>query len=71
MMRHDKDKNPIFVANHTSMIDMVVLAQRFTFAVVGQKHGGWVGVLQTRVRIIHCHACVQCGACAEKACGVG
>ena len=42
-------KNPIFVANHTSMIDMVVLAQLFTFAVVGQKHGGWVGMLQTKV----------------------
>ncbi len=42
-------KNAIFVANHTSMIDMVVLAQLFSFAVVGQKHGGWVGVLQTKV----------------------
>ena len=47
--RKSDGKNPIFVANHTSMIDMAILAQLFTFAVVGQKHGGWVGVLQARV----------------------
>jgi glycerol-3-phosphate O-acyltransferase 3/4 len=68
----------IFVANHTSMIDMIILEQvvphpqllchslhsrnsnssvtstvlhssQFrTFAVVGQKHTGWVGLMQDR-----------------------
>jgi len=38
----------IFVANHTSMIDMIILEQFRTFAVVGQKHTGWVGMMQDR-----------------------
>jgi glycerol-3-phosphate O-acyltransferase 3/4 len=64
----------IFVANHTSMIDMIILEQVLysifthtlpsllrpnhssphlpeqfrTFAVVGQKHTGWVGLMQDR-----------------------
>lgn len=33
----------IFVANHTSMIDLIILEQFHCFAVVGQKHKGWVG----------------------------
>ncbi|KAL6561020.1 Glycerol-3-phosphate acyltransferase 9 [Orobanche gracilis] len=36
----------IFVANHTSMIDFIVLEQMTAFAVIMQKHPGWVGLLQ-------------------------
>jgi len=39
----------VFVANHTSMIDFIVLEQSTPFAVIMQKHGGWVGWLQTTV----------------------
>lgn len=39
----------IFVANHSSMIDFVVLQQSHNYAVVGQKHGGWVAFFQDRV----------------------
>jgi len=39
-------KNQIFVANHTSLIDFIVLAPQVLFATVGQKHGGFVGFLQ-------------------------
>ncbi len=33
----------VFVANHTSMIDFVILEQMTAFAVIMQKHPGWVG----------------------------
>ncbi|KNA14949.1 hypothetical protein SOVF_102640, partial [Spinacia oleracea] len=39
----------IFVANHTSMIDFIVLEQMTAFAVIMQKHPGWVGLLQSTI----------------------
>ena len=33
----------VFVANHTSMIDFIILEQMTAFAVIMQKHDGWVG----------------------------
>lgn len=39
----------VFVANHTSMIDFIILEQMTAFAVIMQKHPGWVGFLQTTV----------------------
>ena len=33
----------VFVANHTSMIDFIILEQMAAFAVIMQKHPGWVG----------------------------
>jgi glycerol-3-phosphate O-acyltransferase 3/4 len=39
----------VFVANHTSMIDFVILEQMTAFAVIMQKYTGWVGFLQTAV----------------------
>eukprot|EP00898_Chlorokybus_atmophyticus_P000339 jgi/Chlat1/1305/Chrsp118S01717 len=41
--------NQVFVANHTSMIDFVLLEQVTAFAVIMQKHPGWVGLLQTHI----------------------
>jgi hypothetical protein len=35
----------VFVANHASMIDFVILEQMTAFAVIMQKHPGWVGKL--------------------------
>lgn len=35
----------VFVANHTSMIDFIILEQMTAFAVIMQKHPGWVGKL--------------------------
>ncbi|MBA0712151.1 hypothetical protein Golax_011270, partial [Gossypium laxum] len=32
----------VFVANHTSMIDFIILEQMSSFAVIMQKHPGWV-----------------------------
>jgi len=39
----------VFVANHTSMIDFIILEQMTAFAVIMQKHPGWVGLLQSTV----------------------
>lgn len=41
--------NQVFVANHTSMIDIIVLIQKQCFAIVGQQHGGWVGWVQKHI----------------------
>ncbi|MDP2437895.1 MAG: 1-acyl-sn-glycerol-3-phosphate acyltransferase, partial [archaeon] len=41
--------NQIYVSNHTSMIDIIVLIQSRCFAIVGQQHGGWVGWVQNNV----------------------
>jgi hypothetical protein len=35
----------VFVANHTSIIDVVILSQSMCFAIVGQKHPGFMGPL--------------------------
>jgi len=36
----------VFVANHSSMIDFIVLQQSHNYSVVAQKHGGWIGFFQ-------------------------
>lgn len=41
--------NHVWVANHSSMIDYIVLCSYSPFAVIMQLHPGWVGFLQTRV----------------------
>jgi glycerol-3-phosphate O-acyltransferase 3/4 len=47
--RPSRRAKQVFVANHTSMIDFVILEQMTAFAVIMQKHPGWVGFLQTSV----------------------
>jgi glycerol-3-phosphate O-acyltransferase 3/4 len=37
--------NQIFVANHTTVLDIVILQQHFNYAVVGQKHKGKLDVV--------------------------
>ncbi|XP_042375741.1 glycerol-3-phosphate acyltransferase 9-like [Zingiber officinale] len=39
----------VFVANHTSMIDFIILEQMTAFAVIMQKHPGWVGFIQKTI----------------------
>jgi hypothetical protein len=40
--------NRIWVSNHTSMIDYVVLCSYSPFAVIMQLHSGWIAFLQKR-----------------------
>ena len=39
----------VFVANHSSMNDFILLLQSHPYAVVGQRHSGWVGLLQNHL----------------------
>ncbi|KAG9394140.1 Acyltransferase [Carpediemonas membranifera] len=41
--------NQIFVCNHTTLIDFVLLESLMPFATVGQKQGGWIGFIQNRI----------------------
>ena len=36
----------MFVANHSSMIDVTMLLQRDSYSLVGQAHTGWVRFIQ-------------------------
>ena len=40
-------KGRVWVSNHTSMVDWLVLSQITPFATVMQKHPGWLGLVQT------------------------
>jgi glycerol-3-phosphate O-acyltransferase 3/4 len=44
-----KRPNQIYVANHTSLIDFLVLGGTISLSSVGQKHGGLVGFIQDRM----------------------
>ncbi|XP_050421418.1 glycerol-3-phosphate acyltransferase 3 [Adelges cooleyi] len=44
--RENLPKRGICVANHTSPIDVLVLACDNTYALIGQRHGGFLGILQ-------------------------
>ncbi len=43
--------NKIWVSNHTSMIDYVILCSHSPFSVIMQLQGGWVKFLQTRILV--------------------
>ena len=58
--------NHVWVSNHTSMIDYIILTAYSPFAVIMQLHPGWVGFLQTKV--LNCLGCLwfnrtEVGAC--------
>jgi 1-acyl-sn-glycerol-3-phosphate acyltransferase len=44
-----RKKNQIYVANHATLLDFVILAQYRIFATVGQKHTGFVAFLQNHL----------------------
>ena len=41
--------NQVYVANHTSLIDIVMLMQQHTYSLVGQRQQGFVGFMQRNV----------------------
>jgi len=45
----NRPKDGICVANHTSPIDVVMLASDTAYALTGQKHGGFLGYLQAQL----------------------
>eukprot|EP00768_Dysnectes_brevis_P005599 gnl/Dysnectes_brevis/4107_a5398_484.p1 GENE.gnl/Dysnectes_brevis/4107_a5398_484~~gnl/Dysnectes_brevis/4107_a5398_484.p1 ORF type:complete len:526 (+),score=170.97 gnl/Dysnectes_brevis/4107_a5398_484:102-1679(+) len=44
-----KSAGQVFVSNHSSMIDWIVLSSLTPFSVVGQLHKSWIKMIQTRV----------------------
>lgn len=44
-----RERGQIYVANHTSVIDVVLLLQRAKFSLTGQKHTGLIGFFQDYV----------------------
>jgi glycerol-3-phosphate O-acyltransferase 3/4 len=59
-----KRPNQIYVANHTSLIDVIILQQQPTFSLVGQQHKGFVGFFQDE--ILRCLKCVWFQRSAAK-----
>ncbi|KAF2078162.1 hypothetical protein CYY_000546 [Polysphondylium violaceum] len=55
-VRPRRKKNQIFVANHTTVMDFVVLQSQFNHASVGQKHKGIIGFIQDK--ILNCVGCL-------------
>ncbi|GKT32456.1 Glycerol-3-phosphate acyltransferase 9 [Aduncisulcus paluster] len=41
-----RQSNQVFVSNHSSLLDWVILSTYTPFSVVGQQHTGWVGWFQ-------------------------
>eukprot|EP00741_Cyanophora_paradoxa_P005937 tig00000949_g5755.t1 len=54
--RPPRRANQVFVANHTSMIDFIILQQMASYATVGQHHPGWVGWCQDN--LLACLGCI-------------
>eukprot|EP01132_Coremiostelium_polycephalum_P001242 gene1242-1566_t len=51
-----RKKNQIMVANHTTVMDVVVLQNQFNYASVGQKHKGLLGFIQDY--LLNCIGCL-------------
>ncbi|GAM20281.1 hypothetical protein SAMD00019534_034560, partial [Acytostelium subglobosum LB1] len=51
-----RKKNQVFVANHTTVMDVVVLQNKFNYASVGQKHKGLLGFIQDY--LLSCIGCL-------------
>lgn len=54
----------IYVSNHSSMIDMIVLSQSHSYSVVGQQHTGWVGHIQNK--LLSCLDCIWFNRATSK-----
>lgn len=44
--RPEPRPNQIYVANHTSLIDVFILVKDYNFSCIGQRHGGLAGMFQ-------------------------
>ncbi|PRP88757.1 malate dehydrogenase [Planoprotostelium fungivorum] len=55
-IRPSKRSNTVFVANHTTVFDIVLLSNDFQYSFVGQKHPGLIGFVQDN--ILGCLGCL-------------
>jgi hypothetical protein len=45
-VRPPRRPNQIYVANHTTMADVIVMMMQQAYSIVGQAHPGWLGARQ-------------------------
>ena len=51
----DTMQKRVFVANHSSMIDVAIVLQRDNYSLVGQQHKGWIAFVQNKILAsLHC-----------------
>ncbi len=60
--------NNVWVCNHTSMIDYIILTSYSPFAVIMQLHAGWIAFIQTRV--LSCLGCLWFNRNEARSCFV-
>lgn len=53
--RPRRQANQIYVANHTSPIDLIVMLKDYPFSAIGQRHGGLAGRLQDLMSCVQNH----------------
>eukprot|EP01135_Chromosphaera_perkinsii_P000280 Nk52_evm49s62 gene=Nk52_evmTU49s62 len=63
---HNRPKSGICVANHTSPIDCIVLANDNCYSMVGQRHGGFIGLLQDTLSIAQKHIWFDRAAASDR-----
>ncbi|KAA8494297.1 Glycerol-3-phosphate acyltransferase 3 [Porphyridium purpureum] len=47
--------NQVYVANHTSLVDVFILIKDYPFSCIGQRHGGLAGALQDLLISVQSH----------------
>jgi glycerol-3-phosphate O-acyltransferase 3/4 len=47
--------NQIYVANHTSLIDLAIMIKDYPFSTIGQRHGGLAGRIQDLMSLVQNH----------------
>ncbi len=53
--RPQRRANQIYVANHTSLVDVFVLVKDYNFSFIGQRHGGLAGMLEDLLHMAQDH----------------
>uniref|UniRef100_A0A7S1ERT8 Phospholipid/glycerol acyltransferase domain-containing protein n=1 Tax=Timspurckia oligopyrenoides TaxID=708627 RepID=A0A7S1ERT8_9RHOD len=53
--RPQRTLKQIYIANHTSLIDVFILIKDFPFSCIGQRHGGIAGALQDLLLSVQSH----------------
>uniref|UniRef100_A0A7S2ZLJ6 Phospholipid/glycerol acyltransferase domain-containing protein n=2 Tax=Rhodosorus marinus TaxID=101924 RepID=A0A7S2ZLJ6_9RHOD len=53
--RPKREANQIYVSNHTSLIDVMIMIKDYSFSCIGQRHPGLVGALEDLLLTIQSH----------------
>lgn len=64
--RPERRPNQIYVANHTSLIDLFILNKDYNFSCIGQRHGGLAGFLQNLLMAAQDHVWFDRGEASDR-----